>query len=125
MKILAIVLGFVFLAGVAHAEPVRLTASWYSIASLKKEGTFKYSKGVMANGELFSDTEYTAASRMYPLGSFVSVTNIANGKSVKVRITDRIGKRFAATRIDLSAGAFGRIANHKSGVIQVLVERIA
>jgi rare lipoprotein A len=109
---------------IAHAEPVTLKASWYSIASLKKEGTFKYSKGVMANGHNFNDLGYTCTSRMFRLGSLLRVQNIKTNKEVFVRVTDRIGKRFAQTRIDLSKAAFEKIADLKQGVITVTVEEV-
>ena len=96
-----------------------LLASWYSIASLTKEGTYKYSKGVMANGKLFNDNGLTAATRLFSLGTLLLVTNIANGKTVQVEVTDRIGKRFAQTRIDLSQYAFSRIANLEQGIVPV------
>ena len=123
LVILALII--MLFAKLARAEQtLTLTASWYSVESLKKEGTFKYSKGVMANGELFSDDAFTCASRLHRLGVLLLVTNLANGKSVVVRVTDRIGTRFANKRIDLSRGAFAQIANLKQGVIPIKIEQI-
>jgi rare lipoprotein A len=99
-----------------------LTASWYSIQSLRQEGTYKYSKGVMANGENFSDNSFTCATRLYPLGSVLRVTSVESGKSVVVKATDRIGKRFAKSRIDLSKLAFSRLSKLEKGIISVNVE---
>ncbi len=101
-----------------------LTASWYSIQSLKQEGTYKYTKGVMANGEKFDDNLMCCANRLWPLGSMLRVTNLESGKSVIVKTTDRIGKRFANTRIDLSKRAFAQIANLEQGIVKVKVEVI-
>ena len=101
-------------------EPLK--ASWYSMESLKQEGTFKTSKGVMANGRLFNENDLTCACRLYPLGTVLRVTNTLNGKSVVVKVTDRIGKRFATTRIDLSKAAFAAIASLKSGVVPIRAE---
>ena len=101
-----------------------LMASWYSIESLKKEGTYKYSKGVMANGKNFDENNLTCATRLFPLGSSLFITNLENGKKVVVLVTDRIGKRFTTKRIDLSKLAFSRIAELKRGVVAVKVERI-
>jgi rare lipoprotein A len=42
-----------------------------------------------ANGEVFNQNKLTAAHRTLPLGTTVEVTNVTNGKSVKVKITDR------------------------------------
>ena len=104
--------------------PSNLIASWYSIESLKTEGTYKYSKGVMANGEIFKDEESTCATRLFPLGQYIKVTNLNNGKSVIVKVTDRVGKRFAKTRVDLSKSAFSKIATLKEGIVKVKVEVI-
>ena len=118
-----IVLVFGFLMGsCAHAQDLK--ASWYSVESLKREGTFKYSHGIMANGRRFKDEEKTCATRLWPLGTIVRVTHIKTKKSVIVKVTDRIGKRFAKTRIDLSKSAFQEIAILKEGLINVTVERI-
>lgn len=99
-----------------------LVASWYSCSSLKKEGTWKKSHGRMANNEMFYDDLMCCANRLYPLGTFLRITNLKNGKMVTVKTTDRIGKRFASTRIDLSKGAFAKIADIKQGIIPVKVE---
>src|SRR5687768_15626583 len=64
-----------------------------------------------ASGERFNPHGLTAAHRTLPLGTKLRVTNVANGRSVIVRINDRgpfVGKRV----IDVSLGA----ADRKSGV---------
>jgi rare lipoprotein A (peptidoglycan hydrolase) len=109
--------------GCANAEPVRvMTASWYSIESLKKEGTYKYSKGVMANGRIFNN-DYTCATNLYPLGSILRVYNLKDkDKKIEVEVTDRINKRFTKTRIDLSQKAFSKIDDLNKGIVKVEVE---
>src|ERR1700734_1136472 len=42
-----------------------------------------------ASGEPYDPDDMTAASKTYPIGSRVEVTNPKNGKSVIVRINDR------------------------------------
>ena len=42
-----------------------------------------------ASGEIFNSRKLTAAHRSLPLGTIVSVRNLANDKEVKVRINDR------------------------------------
>jgi hypothetical protein len=124
----AIIAMLLFFAAICRAEtlkqPIYLTASWYSTQSLKDEGTFRYSKGVMANGKIFDDSKFTCASRDFSLGSKLLVSNLSNNRSVVVRVTDRIGPRFKGKRIDLSKAAFNQIANLKQGIVKVKIERL-
>ncbi len=62
--------------------------------------------------------ELTAAHRTLPKGTIVTVTNLANGKSVDVRINDR-GPYIAGRVIDLNKVAFAQIASVSDGVIDV------
>jgi hypothetical protein len=50
------------------------------------------------------------------------VTNIQNGKSDTVVITDKHGK--GPNHIDLSKSSFGKIANHSQGKIKVKITEI-
>jgi rare lipoprotein A len=59
----------------------------------------------------------TAAHPWLPFGTVVTVTNIANGKTVQVVINDR--GPFGGRIIDLSDEAFARIASLSQGVCQV------
>jgi len=106
------------------AEAADLTASWYSVASLKKEGTWKHGERKMANGKRFDENAFTCATRLYPLGTCLRVVNQKNGREVRVVVTDRIGARFAKKRIDLSLGAFRVIADPKVGLVPVKIEVI-
>jgi resuscitation-promoting factor RpfB len=62
-------------------------------------------------------TGLTAASPWLPFGTVVTVTNRANGKSVRVVINDR--GPFGGRIIDLSPEAFSAIASLGAGVAQV------
>ena len=74
-----------------------------------------------ANGQVFNMHAMTcAAPKHYKFGTKLRVTNVANGKSVVVTVTDRGG--FGNRCVDLTYGAFGKIANHRSGRIKVNVE---
>ena len=100
-------------------------ASWYSHASLIKEGTRKASEPqIMANGKSFNENAMTCASRDYPLGTKLRVTNKATKQSIVVVVTDRISKRFKGIRVDLSRKAFLMLANLQEGLINVEVEEI-
>jgi rare lipoprotein A len=58
-----------------------------------------------ASGERFDAFAMTAAHRTRPMGSHATVTNLANGRSVLVRINDRGPSRRTGKIIDLSYGA--------------------
>lgn len=119
----AITIIFWTIVAVAHAQDLK--ASWYSEKSLISEGTRKAGEPqIMANGKVFNENKLTCATRLYPLGTMLKVTNLDNGKFVIVKVTDRIGKRFAETRIDLSKKAFESIAKLSQGLVPITAEVI-
>ena len=73
-----------------------------------------------ANGEIFSNTKYTAACNQYPLGTYLKVTNVRNGSVIFVKVNDRIGhpKRI----IDLSHRAASDLKFVNSGLTDVKLE---
>ena len=71
-----------------------------------------------ASGRTFDMYEMTAAHKTLPFGTIVEVTNLANGKSVQVEITDR-GPYGPGRVIDLTTAAFEKIAETHRGVINV------
>ena len=124
MKLLSLMMVLLMTTTLLANEIIVIDCSWYSVDSLKKEGSWSKWKGVMANGDKFDEDALTCACRCFPLGSYLRVRNRSNGKCVVVRVTDKIGKRFAETRIDLSKRAFSEIANLKQGIVSCDVERI-
>lgn len=73
-----------------------------------------------ASGSVFHQNSLTAAHRTLPFGTKVKVVNISNGRSVKVRITDR--GPFAEGRIiDLSKKAAKKLGMVTTGVAEVEV----
>jgi rare lipoprotein A len=74
-----------------------------------------------ANGELFDMEALTAAHRTMPLGSIVRVVNLANGKHLYVRITDR-GPYEKGRVLDLSHGAAVQLGMEHKGLALVQVE---
>jgi rare lipoprotein A len=79
-----------------HHHPYQVgTASWYG----------EYFEGrATASGEPYNMHDLTAAHPTLPLGSWVRVTNLYNGRVVYVRINDR-GPIVPGRIIDLSYGA--------------------
>lgn len=84
-------------------------ATWYGSA-INGSGT--------ASGEIFDSSLPTAAHKTLPFGTIVEVSNLANGKSVNVTINDR-GPYGHGRVLDLSSGAFEKIASLGSGIIYI------
>jgi rare lipoprotein A len=90
------------------------TASYYS-------NTFNGKK--TANGEIYSHKKMTAACNVLPLGTWIKVTNLRNGKSVVVKTNDRLHTRMKRV-VDLSREAADKLDYIKSGLTRVRVEVI-
>jgi rare lipoprotein A len=76
-----------------------------------------------ASGERFNPAALTCAHRSLPLGSMVRVTNVANGRSVVVRVNDR--GPFAHSRIiDVSLAAAREIGLIRAGRGQVRLDLV-
>ena len=73
-----------------------------------------------ASGERFNNYSMTAAHKSLPFGTKVTVTNINNGKMVKVRINDR-GPFVKGRIIDLTRAAFSKIESLDKGLVEVKI----
>src|SRR5262249_16065508 len=73
-----------------------------------------------ASGEDFDMFELTAAHRELPLGTYVKVTYLRNGKSIIVRVNDR-GPYGEGRIMDLSYSA-ARMVGFRSGVERVRLD---
>jgi len=89
-------------------------ASWYGR---------KFQGQKTASGEPYDMFKMTAAHKTLPIPSYAKVTNLANGKSVVVRINDR-GPFYSKRIIDLSYAAAMRIGIAARGSGMVEVERV-
>jgi rare lipoprotein A len=67
--------------------------------------------------------QFTAAHRYLPLGTWVKVTNLRNGKWVMVRINDR-GPVPESRIIDLSYGAASMLEFRHEGVERVQLDLV-
>ncbi len=88
------------------------TASFYA-------GKFQGRK--TAIGELYDQNKMTCAHNSLPLGTWVKVTNLRNGKSVVVRVTDRLHHRNKRL-VDLSRAAAAKLGYLKRGLTRVKLE---
>jgi rare lipoprotein A len=106
-----------------HMEvfPVRIAtncgvASWYGLGD-------GFAGKRTASGQRFDPYAMTTAHRSLPFGTRIRVTNQSNGKSVLVTGTDR-GPYVAGRILDLSYGAFARIAHPDQGTARVCYSRV-
>jgi rare lipoprotein A len=101
---------------VVNKEPFRQRgiASWYGR---------KFQGQKTASGEPYDMFKMTAAHKTLPIPSYARVTNVANGKSVVVRVNDR-GPFHSDRIIDLSYAAAARIGIAARGSGMVEVERV-
>jgi rare lipoprotein A len=74
-----------------------------------------------ANGEIFTQKKFTAASNTLRLNEWVRVTNVHNKMSVVVQITDRMHKNNKRL-IDLSRAAAKKLRYTGNGLASVKVE---
>jgi rare lipoprotein A len=84
-------------------------ASWY--------GNFFHGRRA-ASGERFDMHAHTAAHKTLPFGTLLLVTNLANGKSTLVRVTDR-GPYAHGRTLDVSRAAAEALGMIRSGVARV------
>lgn len=76
-----------------------------------------------ANGERFDKNAITAAHKTLPLPSVVEVTNLDNGKRIRVRVNDR-GPFVDGRIIDLSQEAAKRLGFEGKGLAKVRVRYV-
>lgn len=82
-----------------------------------------YGWRTMANGKPMNPQALTTAHRSLPFGTKLQVTNSANNRSVLVTVTDS-GPYVGGRVLDLSYGAFSKIASPSSGVVGVCYSRV-
>ena len=90
------------------------TASWYGSYFQGKE---------TASGEAYDMYDFTAAHPTLPLGTYVKVTNVRNGRSVVVRVNDR-GPVVDGRIIDVSYGAAQALGMKSRGIQQVRLDLV-
>jgi rare lipoprotein A len=100
---------------VVKTKPYQIgTASWYG----------EYFQGKpTASGEPYEMHDMTAAHLTLPMGSFVKVTNLRNGKAVIVRVNDR-GPIVPGRIIDLSYGAASALQIRGRGLQRVRLDLV-
>jgi len=115
--ILAIFLTTIFMMPVTASTGGGTIASWYG-------GGEKLNKHT-ASGEVFNPQALTCASWDYHFGTRLKVTNAKNNKTVVVRVNDRGPNKRLGRAIDLTKGAFSKIADPKQGLALVKIEPVS
>ena len=88
-------------------------ASWYNLDGRKT-----------ASGEVFRTHAMTCASNSHKIGTKLLVTNRKTNKSVVVRVNDTGGFSKYGRTLDLSKGAFSKIAHLNQGTVNVTIKKL-
>lgn len=100
---------------VNYIDKGSMLASWYGPRSHGK---------TTANGEVYNQLAFTAASTTLRFGTLLKVTNLRNNKSVIVRVNDR-GPYIGGRQLDLSKAAAQLLDMTLRGVVKVKVEQLS
>jgi len=91
-----------------------VTASWYGA---------NHHGQTMANGQPFNMYADTAAHRTLPMGTKLNLTNPANGRSARVKITDR-GPFIRGRNLDVSYGVAKKLGMVEQGVVKLQMDKV-
>jgi rare lipoprotein A len=100
-----------------HTRTAGSKGASYALASFYGEDS------ETGSGEKFNPSELTAAHPTLPFGTRLRVTNVANGRSVIVRVNDR-GPFIRGRTVDVSSSAAERIGMIDQGVAKVKLDVI-
>jgi len=109
LTILFVLFGSCLFAQTSETSVVKGKASFYSDW---------FDGRLTANGEFFSQEEYTAAHKSLPFDTWVEIKNLDNKKTVYLRINDR-GPYVKGRIIDLSKAGAKAIGDLKQGIFNV------
>ena len=76
-----------------------------------------------ASGEIFDQKKFTCACNVLPLGTWIKVTNLKNGKTVVVKTNDRLHPKMKRI-IDLTKAAAVKLGFVSRGLTRVKIEVI-
>jgi rare lipoprotein A len=114
---------FLLLGFVHIAEAQKATQQMNGVASFYAK---KFNGRPTATGEIFKHSNLTAASNFFKFHTWVRITNLLNGKSVVVRINDRMHPAMAKKGrvVDLTTAAAKELGCAFTGLIKVMVEKV-
>jgi rare lipoprotein A len=118
-KVIFIALIVSFFNGVnVHAQKTTVKKILYGEASFYAN---KFNGRQTASGEIFNQKKMTCACNALPFGTWIRITNLRNGKTVVVKVNDRLHPRIKRVA-DLSYSAAKKIGYTGHGVARVKVE---
>jgi rare lipoprotein A len=101
-------------------KPAKTKKIFYGQASFYSN---KFQGRKTANGEIFDQKKLTCACNVLPLGTYIKVTNLRNGRTVVVKTNDRLHPRMKRI-VDLTKAAATKLGFVSSGLTRVKVEVI-
>ena len=102
------------------AKTTKATRIFYGQASFYSN---KFNGRRTASGETFDQKKLTCACNVLPLGTWVKVTNLRNGRSAIVKVNDRIHPKMRRV-VDLSRAAAQKLGYVSNGLTRVKVELV-
>lgn len=121
------VLKTIFFSALASTMLIPLSAGAAFSRQCSEASFYGYQDGfawqTMANGQPMNPHALTTAHRSLPFGTRLRVVNQDNGRSVVVTVTDD-GPYVGGRALDLSYGAFRRIASASQGVARVCFAKV-
>jgi rare lipoprotein A len=106
--------------GAVKVKAKKTTRVLYGQASFYSN---KFNGRRTANGEIFDQKKLTCACNVLPLGTWIKVTNLKNGKTVIVKVNDRIHPKMKRI-VDLSRAAAQKLGYISNGLTRVKVEPV-
>jgi len=83
----------------------------------------KFNGRQTASGEIFSQKKMTCACNALPIGSWIKVTNLRNGKSAIVKVNDRLHPNMKRV-VDLTRASAQKLGFLSAGLTRVRVDFI-
>jgi rare lipoprotein A len=102
------------------AKTKKATRVFYGQASFYSN---KFNGRRTASGETFDQKKLTCACNVLPLGTWIKVTNLKNGRSAIVKVNDRIHPKMKRI-VDLSRAAAQKLGYVSNGLTRVKVELV-
>jgi len=103
---------------VKKVSPSKSKKIFYGMASFYAN---KFNGRKTATGEIFSQGKLTCACNVLPLGTWIKVTNLRNGRSAIVKVNDRLHPKMKRI-VDLTRAAAVKLGYISSGLTRVKIE---